>query len=130
MNRVNNNHLKVIRLITGVYPVIDAIASFIDSILCLYSGIELYPYYIIIDKSLLFCVILLALSKMFKFCLWHRLLVYSMMICCIIDYANVLYPGLMDGMTSLSAVLMCYSVFSLGSIISLFFKNREINGKH
>lgn len=129
MDRVNNNHLKIIRLITGAYPVVDAIVSLIDSVLCLYGGIEIYPYYIIIDKSLLFCIMLLALSKTFKFCLWHRLLVYSMMICCVIDYANVLYPGLMDGMISLYAVLMCYLAFPLGSIISLFFKNRETNGK-
>lgn len=129
MNRVNSKYLKLLRFMTGVYPVIHTGSYFIDSLLALSGSGGLYPYYCIMDISFMFSIILFALSNIFRFCMWHRLLVINMMICSMIDYIYELdcYP--IDGYVIVYSILSSSMLFFLGSIISLFFKNKEVNNE-
>lgn len=81
------------------------------------------------DISFMFSIILFALSNIFRFCMWHRLLVINMMICSMIDYIYELdcYP--IDGYVIVYSILSSSMLFFLGSIISLFFKNKEVNNE-
>ncbi len=129
MNRVNSKYLKLLRFMTGVYPVIHTGSYFIDSLLALSGSGGLYPYYCIMDISFMFSIILFALSNIFRFCMWHRLLVINMMICSMIDYIYELdcYP--IDGYVIVYSILSSSMLFFLSSIISLFFKNKEVNNE-
>ena len=129
MNRVNSKYLKLLRFMTGVYPVIHTGSYFIDSLLALSGSGGLYPYYCIMDISFMFSIILFALSNIFRFRMWHRLLVINMMICSMIDYIYELdcYP--IDGYVIVCSILSSSMLFFLGSIISLFFKNKEVNNE-
>lgn len=129
MNRVNSKYLKLLRFMTGVYPVIHTGSYFIDSLLALSGSGGLYPYYCIMDISFMFSIILFALSNIFRFYMWHRLLVINMMICSMIDYIYELdcYP--IDGYVIVYSILSSSMLFFLGSIISLFFKNKEVNNE-
>ncbi len=129
MNRVNSKYLKLLRFMTGVYPVIHTGSYFIDSLLALSGSGGLYPYYCIMDISFMFSIILFALSNIFRFRMWHRLLVINMMICSMIDYIYELdcYP--IDGYVIVYSILSSSMLFFLGSIISLFFKNKEVNNE-
>lgn len=129
MNRVNSKYLKLLRFMTGVYPVIYTGSYFIDSPLALSGSGGLYPYYCIMDISFMFSIILFALSNIFRFCMWHRLLVINMMICSMIDYIYELdcYP--IDEYVIVYSILSSSMLFFLGSIISLFFKNKEVNNE-
>ena len=129
MNRVNSKYLKLLRFMTGVYPVIHTGSYFIDSLLALSGSGGLYPYYCIMDISFMFSIILFALSNIFRFCMWHRLLGINMMICSMIDYIYELdcYP--IDGYVIVYSILSSSMLFFLSSIISLFFKNKEVNNE-
>lgn len=129
MNRINSKYLKLLRFMTGVYPVIHTGSYFIDSLLALSGSGGLYPYYCIMDISFMFSIILFALSNIFRFCMWHRLLVINMMICSMIDYIYELdcYP--IDGYVIVYSILSSSMLFFLSSIISLFFKNKEVNNE-
>lgn len=129
MNRVNSKYLKLLRFMTGVYPVIHTGSYFIDSLLALSGSGGLYPYYCIMDISFMFSIILFALSNIFRFCMWHRLLVINMMICSMIDYIYELdcYP--IDGYVIVYSILSSSMLFFISSIISLFFKNKEVNNE-
>ena len=129
MNRVNSKYLKLLRFMTGVYPVRHTGSYFIDSLLALSGSGGLYPYYCIMDISFMFSIILFALSNIFRFCMWHRLLVINMMICSMIDYIYELdcYP--IDGYVIVYSILSSSMLFFLSSIISLFFKNKEVNNE-
>lgn len=129
MNRANSKYLKLLRFMTGVYPVIHTGSYFIDSLLALSGSGGLYPYYCIMDISFMFSIILFALSNIFRFCMWHRLLVINMMICSMIDYIYELdcYP--IDGYVIVYSILSSSMLFFLSSIISLFFKNKEVNNE-
>lgn len=129
MNRVNSKYLKLLRFMTGVYPVIHTGSYFIDSLLALSGSGGLYPYYCIMDISFMFSIILFALSNIFRFRMWHRLLVINMMICSMIDYIYELdcYP--IDGYVIVYSILSSSMLFFLSSIISLFFKNKEVNNE-
>lgn len=129
MKRVSSSQIKCLRFITGIYPIIHSISCIVDSLMAIIDMRSLYPYYAIMDASLIFGIVLFMLSNIFKFCLWHRFLVVNIIVCSILDYANETYRCFMDGYTILYLILFSSFSFSLGSIISLFFKNREINGK-
>lgn len=127
MNRVNSKYLKCLRFTTGVYPIVYTISYIADSILAINSMSGIYPYYMALDASVILGVILLMLSNMFRFCMWHRLLVVNVIMCSILDYIDVLSGNFMDGHVVVYLMLMSSFSFSLGSIISLFFKNKEVN---
>lgn len=129
MNRVNIKYLKVLKVITGVYPVVHTVSYFTDLMLGLYGVGGLYPYYSAIESSILFSVVLFMLSNVFRFCMWHKLLVVNVIICSIVDYMDSVIPYFVDGYIAWYFLILSSSLFSLGSIISLFFKNREINNE-
>lgn len=127
MDRVGSKHLKCLRFITGVYPVVHTISYIADSLLAINGMRSIYPYYMALDSSVILGVILLALSNVFRFCMWHRLLVINIIVCSILDYVDVLSDNFMDGYVVVYLMSMSSLSFSLGSIISLFFKNKEVN---
>lgn len=129
MDRVGSKYLKCLRFTTGVYPIVHTISYIVDSILAINGACSVYPYYMALDASVILGVILLMPSNVFKFCMWHRLLVVNVIVCSILDYVDVLSGHFMDGHIVVYLMLMSSFSFSLGSIISLFFKNKEINGK-
>lgn len=129
MSRVSSRYLKFLRFLTGVYPIIHTGSYLVDSFLILNGSHGLYPYYSIMDISFVFSIVLFMLSDVFKFCMWHKLLVINIIICSIADYIDSISPYFIDGYVILYFVELSSSVFSLGSVVSLFFKNRESNGK-
>lgn len=129
MDRVGSKYLKCLRFITGVYPVVHTISYIVDSLLAINGMRSIYPYYMALDASVILGVILLMLSNVFGFCMWHRLLVINIIVCSILDYVDVLSGNFMDGYVVVYLMSMSSLSFSLGSIILLFFKNKEINGK-
>lgn len=45
-----------------------------------YAKITPFGWYVIIGHSIEYDILLLLLSILFKFCLWHRVLIYSLML--------------------------------------------------
>lgn len=124
MDRVNSKYLKLLRFMTGIYPVIHTGSYFVDSLLMLSGSGGLYPYYCIMDISFVFSIMLFALSDIFRFCMWHKPLVINMMICSMIDYIYELDFCPIDGYVIVYSILSSSMLFFLGSIISLFFKKQ------
>lgn len=76
----------------------------------------LYP---IIGHSVLYDVILLILSRLFKFCLWHRILIYNMILNIVLEWFYVNIPSLQE-----HNFILVASVLSTGisCIISILLK--------
>lgn len=75
----------------------------------------LYP---LIGHSLAFDLLLLSLSRMFRFCLWHRLLIYSMIMNISFEWISVNFDisNMIDDIMNTTLVLTI--VFIISSIIS------------
>lgn len=97
-------------------------------ILCTSFTNFLYP---LIGHSLLFDFLLLALSKAFRYCLWHRILIYNMIFNISLEWVYVNIPVFQDYnsmlvISALSTGIACVTAFILRIIL---IKNNNKGGK-
>lgn len=62
------------------------------------------------------CILLLVLSKVFKFCIWHRVLIVNLLIIAIFAWINCIYRISSD-LTNIWIILLIASISALLSLI-------------
>lgn len=109
------NTVKLLLIITHIFILINILEPIISPGLTNY----IYPY---IGYSIAYVFLLWLLSHMFRFCSWHRLLIYNMSIHIFMEWLAVNFDIniIVNNFANIS--LFIFSVFSLIATIS-FFKN-------
>lgn len=87
---------------------------------------EFYPFsitnwlYPILGHSLSWGLFLLAFSKMFKFCIWHRLLIYSMIFNICVEWVMVNFNIPIEHNIAIWSLMAVTLVIIIASIILRF----------
>lgn len=93
---------------------------------------EFYPFsisnwlYPILGHSLAWDLFLLAFSKMFRFCIWHRLLIYSMMFNVSVEWFMVNMDIPIEHNTVVHIVLAVTLIAIIASVILRFVYGCQI----
>ena len=111
---------KTLRFITCVYPIVIHIVIILN-FMSYFIGIDftniVYP---IFGHSVSFDLLLLVLSFVFRYCLWHRLLIYSLLFNIVVEFVLINFDveTYMYDFMIVSAAMT--AAFVLGSIVSAF----------
>ena len=111
------NNAKLCIETVKLLPIISTIAIIISFIFLLFKitiilNILSYP----LSGSIAFCLLLLFLSKLFKFCKWHRVLILNLLFISIFSWINSLHR-LASDFTTIWIILLASSLSALLSII-------------
>lgn len=109
------NTVKLLPIITHIFILVNILESLLIPGLTNY----IYPY---IGYSIAYVFLLWLLSHMFRFCSWHRLLIYNMSIHVLVEWLAVNFNISIIVNNFVNISLFIFSVFSLIATIS-FFKN-------
>jgi len=77
----------------------------------------LYPF---LSHSVAFDLLLLSFSRMFEFCIWHRLLIYSMLFNIILEWVIVNFSIPMEYDLVIGIILAISLIFIISSVILRF----------
>lgn len=99
------------------FPIISTLAIIISFIFALFDitimiKILSYPF----STPIFTCILLIPLSKLFRFCKWHRILIYNLLLVAIFSYVNSLCR-IASSLTTLWIILLITSIASLLSFI-------------
>lgn len=126
MSKLKKIH-KAVRTATCLYPILIHIVVMLN-FMSYFFGINFtnvaYPLF---GHSVLFDILMLMLSRLFRYCLWHRLLIYSLMVNIAVEFILINFDVetyLHDFMVVSAAMT---TAFVLGSIISAFTHNLKKN---
>jgi len=99
------------------FPIISTIAIIVSFIFALFNipviiNILSYP----VSSPISTCILLLLFSKVFKFCMWHRILIINLLIIAIFSWINSLHRITTD-METIWIILLIASISALSSLI-------------
>ena len=99
------------------FPIISTLAIIVSFIFALFNisiiiNILSYPF----SSPIATCLLLFIFSKLFKFCIWHRILISNLLLIAIFSWINSLYKICSD-LTILWIILLIASISSLLSLI-------------
>jgi hypothetical protein len=86
-----------------------------------YYGFKFTSYvYIFLGSSVLWCLLLLLLSFVFKFCIWHRLLIYNIIFNLFIEFfvVNIAKGSSVENAMAFSSMIT--TLFIISSIVTRF----------
>lgn len=104
---------KLIPIILNLYLLVAIMGQF----LCF----ETYEYNVLFGHSSVLDLYMLNLSKRFRFCSWHRVLIMNLLVISLIQYGILLFPENVDIHTALTIMGGLWIVSAITSTI-LYFK--------
>lgn len=112
---------KLLILLIKYIPIVQSIGMLLNNILYLANACYNICYIIdfIIGNSLLTTIFLLICSYVFKFCNWHRILVYGNFINIVIAYINyIFFYEITDFVIPVTSIV----IISLTILISMYLR--------
>lgn len=107
------------------FPIITTLAiiiSFIFALFNIFITIKILSYPV--SAPIFFCVLLFSLSKLFKFCMWHRILIINLLSVAIFSWINSLHR-LASDLNTIWIILLSSSLSALLSIIFFFIYKKK-----
>jgi len=114
------NYLRVSIRLIKLFPIISTLAIIIAFVLML-SGVSIINLISIPTASPMFvCVLLYFLSKAFKFCKWHRILIINLFLVALISWINLEFYRLSNIL--IIRIVLLISTTSILVATILYFK--------
>ena len=112
--------MKTTVLFTKLMPILLNI-YLIVVIVCQFTCVNIYETNVLFGHSSILDLYLMNLSKRFKFCSWHRILILNLLVTSILQYIVSLVPEYIDALLFLCVVAGLWIVSAITSTI-LYFK--------
>jgi len=114
------NHLRVGIQFVKFAPIISTLAIIFSLVITLLGSSLIYSLSMTVSTSILMCLLLYCLSKAFKFCAWHRVLIINLFFVALISWINLEFYRL-PNILIIRIVLLISTTSALVATI-LYFK--------
>lgn len=131
MKTAEKSYINTVRNAVKIYPIIYNFVVLIVSFMDITWDVSIdihFMFSVSVGHSIYVCALLLALSKLFKFCMWHRILIWNMLFCLIPSFITQINPDIAYTLIPAYISLIISTSFSVGAIISVFINNIIKNG--
>lgn len=130
MKTAEKSYLDLARNIAKVYPIISNVIIIVGCLIDICSiSIDIhFTFSVSVGYSVYVCGLLFVLSKVFKFCMWHRLLIWNMLLCLLPNVISEIDSELAYSLIPTYISLIISTSFAIGAIMSVFINNIIKNG--
>lgn len=111
------NYLRVSIQFVKFAPIISTLAIIFSLAFTLLGSSLIYSLSMTVSTSILMCLLLYCLSKSFRFCMWHRVLICNLFAVALISWINIAFYRLPNLLIIRSVLLISTMSILVASIL-------------